>query len=525
MASLTSSRHLYQPVKYSCCNGAWEELYSDALSNSPSDMTWDVSAIASILCFGYSCGDNTLFKELRRSPWLSKIEADNSVSYEMPPEHDTFWVGKNEIASKFIDLLTSEAQKVCQDRKEIYILLSGGLDSRIVAGIVSKLYKRGLLSARPVAVTWGMENSRDVVYAKAAADISGFDWQHIDISLDAVKNNIEEISLISGGLVSPIHLHAISWFKNVSKDALVLAGSYGDSVGRAEFSGKNLLELDYLRPFNLFGLLRKDVFNSASRYLTDDLKQFRQRFGPKHKYILCEYEQQGHYMRGMISHAMNVINNYCSLYQMFTAPEVYGYMWSIHPSLRTNQIYATAFEMLDYNLARLPWARTNRALSGATSGASNSLAPRFHAYTQWISGPLFKMIDDYFDPQWLCDAIGFEKKSVCELREMVQNDPDGTGAFGHTPHEKWVWLASLKILEQHIKQLKVNIKKSVEYAQELNVCENDSLVTLKASVKKLLAKVKPLYPLAKICWNRLLKFRKMWLMHRAKYVYPPKYKK
>jgi len=294
-------------------------------------------------------------------------------------------------------------------------------------------------------------------------------------------------------------------------------------VGRAEFSGKHLLELDYLKPFNAFGLLRKNVFNGISRYLSDNLKQFHQRFGPKPKYILCEYEQQGHYMRGMISHAMNVINNYCSLYQMFSAPEVYGYMWSIHPALRTNQIYATAFEMLDYNLARLPWARTNRALSGATSGALNSLTPGFHAYTQWITGPLFKMIDDYFDPQWLCDTVGFEKKSVYRLREMVRSDSDGASAFGYLPHEKWVWLASLRILDEHLRQLKVNARRSVEYTEELNASENNYFLKFKISTKKLLNKIKPLYSLVKMCRNRMYKLRRRWLIYKAKHVYPPKY--
>ena len=523
MSELESSLHLYQPSLFRGASNTWKKFFVDAVKDCGDKLTWDVSAIVSILSFDYSCGDRTLFKELRRSPWLSKIESDNSVSYEMPPEHNTLWLDKKEIASTLINLLTSEAQKVCQGREEIYLLLSGGLDSRIVAGILSKLYKKGLLSARPVAVTWGMENSRDVAYGRAAADMLGFDWQHVDLSLDTVKNNIEEMTLLSGGLVSPIHFHAMGWFKNVSKDALVLAGSYGDSIGRAEYSGKNILELDYLKPFNLFGLLRKDIFNVASKCLTNDLKQFHQRFGLKNKYILCEYEQQGHYMRGMIGHAMNVINDSCSLYQMFSDPEVYGCMWSIHPALRTNQIYAIAFEMLDYNLARLPWARTNRALSGPTSDASKLLRPEFHAYTQWISGPLFKMIDEYVDPDWFSRQIGFNKQAVDKLRYLVSGDPDGSSAFGRLPHEKWVWLASLRILDQHLKQLKVNVKGAVEYTETLNVSEDKHSLTFKALAKNLLIKIKPLYSLVKSCRNKLCKLRRLWLMHRAKYLYPPKY--
>jgi len=523
VSSLTSSKHLYQPVKYSLSNGAWKESCIDAISSSHGNLTWDVSTIASILCLGYSCGDSTLFKELSRSPWLSKIENDNSISYEVPPEHDTLWFDEGAIAQKFIDLLISEAKHVCQGRKEIYLLLSGGLDSRIVAGVLSRLLKKGLLSAKPVAVTWGLENSRDVVYGKATAEISGFDWQHVDLNIDTLRNSLEEMSLISGGLVSPIHFHSMGWFKNVSKDAIVLAASYGDSIGRAEFSGKILLELDYLKPFNMFGLLRQDIFNEASQCLTDNLKNFHKRFGQKSQYVICEYEQQGHYMRGMIGHTMNVINNYCSLYQMFTAPEVYGYMWSIHPSLRTNRIYALMFDMLDSNLARLPWARTNRALSGTTSGALNSLKRAFHNYTQWISGPLFNVIDDYFDPQWLCDKVGFDKNSIMRLRQVVKSDPQGAKAFGYTLHDKWVWLASLRNIEQHLSDFKLSTKVPVQNSQELTVPENKDNLTPKILVKKVLTKIKPLYTLAQISKRQLSKLRRIWLYRKAKYLYPPKY--
>src|SRR3989442_721563 len=73
---------------------------------------------------------------------------------------------------------------------------------------------------------------------------------------------------------------------------------------------------------------------------------------------------------------MSVINHFCSVYQMFTDPRVYSYMWSLHPSLCVDEVYAVLLGRLHPNLARLPWARTNRALRGRTEGTRLRLNPR-----------------------------------------------------------------------------------------------------------------------------------------------------
>jgi asparagine synthase (glutamine-hydrolysing) len=239
------------------------------------------------------------------------------------------------------------------------------------------------------------------------------------------------------------------WFKNVSKDALVLAGCYGDSVGRAEFSGRHLLELDYLSPINSFGLIKRDVISFAYRHLMSDLKTLYNRTPGRPRYVLCEHEQQGHYMRGMIAHAMSIINKYCTIYQMFTKPSVYSYMWSIHPALRTDDIYAALLERLDERLIRIPWARTNRALKGITEGACSGLRPSFHEYARWVSGSLYGDLNQYVNPGWF-EGIGiFNVEKLQSLSREIRHYKNAVFNL----YDVWLWLASFRHFVEYLGKL------------------------------------------------------------------------
>lgn len=439
MRDLSSELHLYQRPMYRGTDGSWHKSYWDALRHSEDHLTWDAAGILSLMSFNYICGDRTLIEGVARKPWLSRFDCQGQCILSEIPAHSRLWDEPIEIAKNFGRLLYEEAYKVCQGRKEIYILLSGGLDSRVVAGTVAHLYSEGKLLCKPCAVTWGLEDSRDVAYGRAAAEILGLEWIHIGIGPDDVVKNIE-MTVSLGTLFSPPHLHRMSWFKNVSSDALVLSGSYGDSVGRAVYGGKHLLELDYLSPSNQFGLIKPEICEIALKGVNSELTKLRERTPGAPKYVICEHEMQAHYMRGMIAQPMSLIENYCALYQMFTDPSVYSYIWSIHPSLRDDRIYGCLLEQLNKQLLRLPWARTNRSLEGKTVGAKSNLRKDFHSYPEWISGPLYEELEEYIDPDWFAETGIFDAENIREFSRRIKYGRQGS----FMPYDRWLWLASFR---------------------------------------------------------------------------------
>lgn len=453
MFELESSLHLYQSPLYRGRKGHWTTSFPEAVADCQGTLTWDPAAILGILGFTYTCGDRTLVNEVKRLGWLSGIGPDGEPRLEEIPAHGRRWQSPAEIAEELNRLLRQEALEVCRERQEIYVLLSGGLDSRMVAGVLAGLQKEGALPVKPIGVTWGLEDSRDVVYGRRIADMLGFEWLHASLTSDDLKENTEQTVLNIASLVSPVHLHSMHWFRNVSPDALVLAASYGDSVGRAEFSGKHVLELDYLRPVNSFGLLKKEVDAYAYQGVKDDLKQLQDRTAGQPAYVLCEHEMQGHYMRNMISQAMSVINRYCRVYQMFTHPAIYSYMWSIHPARRDDNVYAELLELLDPRLARTPWARTNRALRGATVDTQRGLRKGYHEYEAWIEGPLFEELNRYINPDWFAETGIFDPDNVRRLSEEVRNGRQGKGLYAFKPYEIYLWLAAFRRLAEQLEKM------------------------------------------------------------------------
>jgi hypothetical protein len=449
MCELESQSHLYEPTLYRVANASWHRNYADAVECGPTRLTLDPAAVLSILSFNYCCGDRTLLNEVKRRPWLSKLDEDGDPTLQEIPSHGTTWQSISEIAANLRRLLFHEAIRACRDRSQVYVLLSGGLDSRVIAGIIAELVREGRLSCQPVAVTWGLRDSRDVVYSRMVAEVTGFESVHIELSPDSIRQNIETVATELGCLVPPHHLHGMLWFTKASKDALVLAGSYGDGIGRGEYSGRHILQQRYLSPVNSFGLLKQEIAGFAYSELMKDLQALHNRVLGRPEYVQCEHEQQCHYMRGMIAHAMSIINKYCRVYQMFTDPSVYAYMWSLHPALRTDDVYAALLQKLDERLLRIPWARTNRALSGATACTQSNLRPDFHEYVKWIRGPLYHELYRYVDPEWF-NAVGiFDAEKIQVLRRDVRYCRHAVFNL----YDSWLWLASFRRFVEYLGQL------------------------------------------------------------------------
>ena len=502
---LESSLHLFQRPLYRHHKGDWRSSFAEAVADGDGTLTWDLSAVFSILFHNHTYGDRTLVKEVSRRPWMSRIEPGGAVCVERIPPHGTLSPSVPSIAGNLRRLLRDEASEVCRDRREIYLLLSGGLDSRVVAGVLAELYRDGRLPVKPVAVTWGIEDSRDVRYAGKTAEIVEFDWQHVALSPEDVLHNLKSAMSVTGCLVSPVHQHAMHWFKHVSGDALVLAASYGDSIGRAEFAGKHLLACRRSEPGNMFGLLRKDVLGSACEGLCSDLKVSNSRSQGVREYVRLEHELLGQYMRNMIGHSMSTIASSCSVYQMFTHPEVYSYMWSIHPSLRDDSVYACLLEQLDDRLARLPWTRTNRALRGRTIGAERGLRSNSDTCEAWIGGRLFDGLREYVDPRWFAETGIFDADRIRWLTKNVRANRSGQGYVGHNQYYTWLWLASFRHAAEQLKDMGTQVTRAVSDVRSDSLCAVQMLMpgALRRGVNRFPSLVK----LERLCRRPLKRIR------------------
>jgi asparagine synthase (glutamine-hydrolysing) len=401
-----------------------------AIANDATRLEWDTASMMSILSYGYPLGDRTIFREIKRKPWLSEMDNNGQIELKDIPPHGYVWVEPQVAAKTLFDLLCRELTNATEGASYIYILLSGGLDSRIVAGVIRHLHDIGLVTQKVICVTWGIEDSRDVQYAKILAETYGFEWQYLPLAEINLKENIERMAKKMGAANSPYHLHRMDWFEdNALPNSVVLGGSYGDSVGRAEFSKRTVLELLPLQAFNYLGLLSQEVANTAAVQFESEIHKLNSRTGfESPDYVKREHERQAHYMRGLIAHTMSIIGQSpnCKLYQAFTAPEVYGYMWSLHPAIRDDRIYAELLEIISRDVASLPWARSNRSLKGEVRFSRADLNPNYHDYDAWSRNIVKELMGAEGDKEFFdsFDEFGvFDRKNIENLfRRFIKND-------------------------------------------------------------------------------------------------------
>src|SRR5699024_4984617 len=104
-------------------------------------------------------------------------------------------------------------------------------------------------------------NSRDVVYAKRISEL--YEWEYIQFDLNAerlLENFYTNLDI--GCEMSPVHLHAMKEVAIDNHSDVILAGTYGDSIGRGRFSGKKIKNLNLKNHMigNNLGLIKSSYY-------------------------------------------------------------------------------------------------------------------------------------------------------------------------------------------------------------------------------------------------------------------------
>ena len=216
--------------------------FPNAIESFQAEKVIDPTSAIEMLNKEFFFGDRTVIQNLSKAPWLALPNQDlNNWEYDQAPKHDLIDIKETEIAKVLFQKICEEIQLYVGDKKNIGILLSGGMDSRMAAGALDYLIKNNIVKDLKVtALTWGNLGTRDVVYAKIIAERLNWEWKHYTVTSKDLLQNIRETA-IYGCEYSPIHLHAIPQIRDDNNFDIILAGSYGDSVGRAEFGGKNVI--------------------------------------------------------------------------------------------------------------------------------------------------------------------------------------------------------------------------------------------------------------------------------------------
>lgn len=414
---------------------------TELIKNCPKT-TLDFTAVVEILSTGYAFGDRTLIKEIKKTPWMAKpnIACTDWNYFQLQP-HQENKVNENDVAEKFFRLLEEELLSYVSGHKNIGILLTGGMDSRIVATVLKNLVLKKLINEKKIfAYTWGLTNSRDVIYAERISKLLNWEWKHVEVDAKQMQENFDWI-VKNGCEFTPLHLHAMSQIAEEKSLDCVLAGSFGDSIGRGEYSGikvQNLQNLDK-KINNIGGVLRGDFKLLSEDEIEKDIQKYQSLFPEKKDYQQNELDMQLHYMRRMLNPCMSIIDKKIPLYQMFSSPEVFSYMWSLDPEHRTDRIYYLILQKYAPELLDIPWARTGmRYLS--ENEIPDSFKKQHHQYGEMIRNNFFDFIENKFEIHSQTASKIFDLRSLKTILKNCKNYPLKNSFLYE---EKLFWIAGL----------------------------------------------------------------------------------
>lgn len=423
------------------------------------------SSVLSFMKKNYIIGDETMIIGVKKEPWMHKYDIENDDYVECSlPIHNNLIYSVNDIANKFKCLLLDEARSFLDKKNTVGILLSGGMDSRVVAGILKYLQDIGEYNGTVIALTWGIEGTRDVLYAKEIAE--KFKWEHIHFSLSAEKL-LENISITAhfGAEFSPLHLHAMNDVAKLNSLDGILAGSYGDSIGRAEFSGKKVDSITSIlnKDFNKFAILNDYINTNYQLDIENQVSSYYKKFPRQLSWQYNEIEQQCHYMRRQLGACMNIIDNNIPLYQMFTAPEVFGYMWSLDSKCRTNYVYEELLKILPGDLLLIPWARDGKIYPNVGDVLDNH-ASSHNLYGRWLRNECYDNVQKLLNNDSLDRINLFNPYSLNDLRKNWHKCSNDSA---DRLDERISWLASFSIfINEYNIEVNPDVLPSNEYLEK-----------------------------------------------------------
>lgn len=378
--------------------------------NEKDDIKLNHQSIISVLSNGYIYGNDTLIENIIRKPWLNG-------EFQYPREQ--IKPSNSEESAKYLELLLiEEIESYIEDYQKIGILLSGGLDSRILAGLLRKIQIGTKdFDKKIIVYNWGMRNSRDVIYAKRISELYEWKYIHFDLNAERLAENFYT-NLNIGCEISPVHLHAMKEVAIDSYSDVILAGTYGDSIGRGRFSGKKIKDLNLRNHMigNDLGLIKNSYYKKEFKKI--EKKRYEFLSTEKDESTIAEVDQYANYLRRMLTIPMSIIQQEKDIYQIFTSPPIYKYMLSLPIKYRNDEIYKYILKSLPDGIGQIPYSKNGKNYLEDNSKVYDNFSSASHHYGSWLRQELYTFIEENYDIKLLMKIGIFNEKALVALFRM-----------------------------------------------------------------------------------------------------------
>ncbi len=192
----------------------------------------DRTALAEFLTFDHVLRQRTLLLDVQLLPQATvltiqagDLELNRYWSPTFISSYDIF--REEEYYEEFIMLLKQAVRRQTFNEKSPSLLLSGGLDSRMLLGALAEENHRDRLQT----FTWGIPRCDDVRFARESARSVGARYHFNELKSDWLLSLADTGSRITDGMGNLVNLHALAVIEEQSQDAQIFyKGFLGDAM-------------------------------------------------------------------------------------------------------------------------------------------------------------------------------------------------------------------------------------------------------------------------------------------------------
>jgi asparagine synthase (glutamine-hydrolysing) len=202
------------------------------------------AAVPEFFTFSFLLGDKTFFKNVQRMPPASIITYNHGTNSTHRRQYWEFNIQQKKIeASKdclreFCRIMRKAVARQVQDRKQVGVFLSSGLDSRFVAAFAHET------GVPIITYTFGTRNCLAQKIAAEVAERLGVENVFFEIPSDFIAKYAAEIVYRGDGMIRIRDCHFISFLNEIRKrTSTVLLGVFGGDLCCPLSFSKRLLGL------------------------------------------------------------------------------------------------------------------------------------------------------------------------------------------------------------------------------------------------------------------------------------------
>ncbi len=195
----------------------------------------DAAALAEMLAYDHLFGDKTLFCGVHLVPpgtilrfERGALSQSKYIDLQFPQDYDLY------DEAYYIDGWVERVQQAVARRARgpapVGVLLSGGLDSRTILGL---LVENGM---EVRTSTFGIPGCDDEMSARAMAQLLGLPHKFVPLAPDYLAQYAAEAVRLTDGQKSAVHFHVLAGLDGIAQDTSVvykgyLGGNHGETAG------------------------------------------------------------------------------------------------------------------------------------------------------------------------------------------------------------------------------------------------------------------------------------------------------